>query len=69
MNLSPSLESNPQFEQIRNVGNDEMLNRIIGSLEATHYRDGELKSYQGGDIYVMKEVERLCKEAIEYWTK
>jgi hypothetical protein len=48
-------------------GGVEMLDRIRGFLKATRYEHGKLVSDQGGDIEIMHEVERLCKQAITSW--
>lgn len=61
------IRSSGLAETINLEGNQEMLNRIIGSLQATRYENGKLVSDQGGDISIMNEVERLCKQAITSW--
>lgn len=43
----------------------EMLERIVASLKASYSQDGNLISSEGGDIEVMRQVDRICKNA--YW--
>lgn len=57
------------IEHATQQGAMEMLERIQSCLRTTRYEKGNLVSDQGGDIGIMKEIDRIVLEGIRYWTK
>ena len=50
-------------------GGRDMVSRIQASLRSTQYDNGELITFEGGDVSIMNEVKRLCLDAIRYCTR
>jgi hypothetical protein len=67
--MSYSEEMGDERPGWNHAGQYDYLSAIRSSLADTHYKNGKLVSDHGGDIEVMKQLERIISEAIIYWTR